>query len=935
MTSEHDARMRALRWLVRGGDRDKETIAGLSMLLDQLRRDRLDELLAEADYAAPPKSTKKANLLDQLARSASRELLDWLVETGEVPCQLQPFEVDELLGCTKAERKRWLDAGHLLVRGKGSFQYGEYDLYDAKHVAALAPEQIEQWRAEDKAAARERRKQSTSQRSSAREETLERVAAIEADLLWGESFGLAYWTFLANKRAGELRTTAQRSRTRAEEHLNRAQSLEALVEESLPALYAAPNVQILASTLVPSPLLRVQGAEWEPNFEPFQPRSTYLFRCDAGDFGRIDIAISWKADPSWLPVLVGTTSRSLLVDSCSQDIPTYDFTPAQIEKQLRNRLEALDDDEITQSVAAKRADDSQKGEAWLAERARNRAAEIEAMQQKVFAEYDRERSLWLSEYPDLVPFFELARWTRLLSRAAKTVQKGGAKDKSNSLYALKNRAIAVLNACPSATLVFYRPLEPDKVEYGDFYRDWYTFDDEYLKPERKEISRIPDFYSLFFTEIDAGTQVFGFHTPFTLGKSFYPPESALPQVNHAENGSGTFRFGKPLELHEQLAFSLSEIVAGTEAAIAACDPKRCAEMRERKFAELAARAEVVRQYKQAHGELETAVEDSTAFEEALWVLLQQADDEEVPRKQRRAWVAERLRDRLLVPGDEVDWPELDSQYRKKVVESLCEKLLKKVSVADLEAYYLRERETFLARARELLVPEHFEARPPQLDAIATQLVSEFPLPPKIQAHPKFAEEQAREMALYIAVKLLQEELRPSWSASLNSPSSFSVETVGTVGCFRYCDLTIHYATQDNMWHVWETRQRKQKKKKKKNSAINSAFASPQLACKAIDERQNRGISETSGQTQVEFLGGGTFTYRGCFVTYSPEKQKRYVYGMNWSDPGKLSKKNRQLLAQVTTEEEAVRAIDDYWRSQQVPVARGNKEVAFSGNESRG
>jgi hypothetical protein len=73
--------------------------------------------------------------------------------------RLHPRVVEEILGITANERRRWTKDGRLPQSGSGSFRRGKQSIYFAFHPAAkieaLArePEKIESWRNEDRSAA--------------------------------------------------------------------------------------------------------------------------------------------------------------------------------------------------------------------------------------------------------------------------------------------------------------------------------------------------------------------------------------------------------------------------------------------------------------------------------------------------------------------------------------------------------------------------------------------------------------------------------------------------------------------------------------------------------------------------------------------------------------------------------------------------------------
>src|SRR2546429_6014048 len=75
---------------------------------------------------------------------------------------VEPVELQELLGCTPTERRRWVSEGKLPVLEHRPFRKAGRDLvypvHDRRLVLSLTGEEIAQWRAIHRAQVRERRK---------------------------------------------------------------------------------------------------------------------------------------------------------------------------------------------------------------------------------------------------------------------------------------------------------------------------------------------------------------------------------------------------------------------------------------------------------------------------------------------------------------------------------------------------------------------------------------------------------------------------------------------------------------------------------------------------------------------------------------------------------------------------------------------------------
>lgn len=165
------------------------------------------------------------------------------------------------------------------------------------------------------------------------------------------------------------------------------------------------------------------------------------------------------------------------------------------------------------------------------------------------------------------PALKLAYWCVWVSRWAKEYQirahrarkyADEYRAKSQEYYQLKHEIVKFLVRSPYAQLSFYRPDRPHKIIWDD--RD---FDDEYDEPDRfydrlrEPVRQIKDYYSLYYLSV-ASDRIpdvrFSFHTPYPIGKKFFPFPNSLPQVKHSEQ-EGIFRFGRVLFDKEKITHS--------------------------------------------------------------------------------------------------------------------------------------------------------------------------------------------------------------------------------------------------------------------------------------------------------------------------------------------------------------------------------------------
>jgi hypothetical protein len=158
--------------------------------------------------------------------------------------------------------------------------------------------------------------------------------------------------------------------------------------------------------------------------------------------------------------------------------------------------------------------------------------------------------------------FEMAFWTRLISRWAKY------EHSSDRLYALKDEALKLLIQYEHTKIAYYRPTRPDRVSgwLCDEHRilwdpKWESFID-FVYENRHEVewccvSFEKEYYSLYYITLDhpALDDTFCFHVPYPVGKEWFPEPKTLEQVNHIEQ-RGKYRFGGPVTEDERALFPL-------------------------------------------------------------------------------------------------------------------------------------------------------------------------------------------------------------------------------------------------------------------------------------------------------------------------------------------------------------------------------------------
>jgi len=216
-------------------------------------------------------------------------------------------------------------------------------------------------------------------------------------------------------------------------------------------------------------------------------------------------------------------------------------------------------------------------------------------------EWKKKLISWHKEDPHLAATLNLAFWTLWISRWAKEnhiKQMKAIKDETFERYQsqkelnyqYKNMSMKFLKQSPFAKLTFYRPEESADKEFVyfckdhyflwvekrelkyDFYSKW-----DFLKDHKGDIISCEDchyesdkdYYSLYYLEIsDIREQDyhFSFHTPYPLGKNFFPSPEKLEFVKHQEQ-EGIFRFGRSLFGEEKIIHTEKKVLKAFHEAV--------------------------------------------------------------------------------------------------------------------------------------------------------------------------------------------------------------------------------------------------------------------------------------------------------------------------------------------------------------------------------
>jgi hypothetical protein len=188
---------------------------------------------------------------------------------------------------------------------------------------------------------------------------------------------------------------------------------------------------------------------------------------------------------------------------------------------------------------------------------------------------------------ELAYTYQFAFWTMWLNRLAKTYQEKASKSTRKSedynyikehLYELKNDSIKLLSKSKYATISFYQPKYPHKINstlctrhydecrsefLGNKVAFYYKNQDEIEECEDCSVLKIDDYYSLYYLQLnceDLPEFTFSFHSPYLLFRDFFGDSSNYKRVQHEENSEGLFRFGRTLTDDETIIFSEKRIL---------------------------------------------------------------------------------------------------------------------------------------------------------------------------------------------------------------------------------------------------------------------------------------------------------------------------------------------------------------------------------------
>lgn len=631
---------------------------------------------AELGITKIPKKTKKDEVITLVIATADYQNLKAFFTDNADSFALHPIQLEEILACSKTERRRWTDEERLPVLYYEDFKYGVYPVYDLVTTVALK-NQVSQWRKEHEEKKAKRRKEAAQVAKKNRQQTQtqreERLLQLQSDKKrWGnlaEIFELAYWAVVADQLGASYREKVKRAKTKGEEYYQIAEELESLKVGAI-ALLTASNYTTLNfhfyGDYPPDVVWHQQG--WTAYFEAEMGKNDLegLYICELKVEEISERALflipSRQQERYQLPYPEKLVPQELETPQPSyifwrEETPITDgnlFTPKQVKEAINRCLTSKELQQLEANREQKFAKLAQLAKENSAESLEEQCNTVALFRKQFQQRLQKRKHYWLAHFPQLYRYFELAEWTRWVSRGAKSLQEHNLSELSDHFYQLKNRAIAILNTCPLAKLTFYRPQYPD-YGYYDHYQDHF-------------VVQIPDYYSLFSTEIivpDSSDpdDCFRFHTPYTIGKTIFPEIQNLEQVKQVEK-EGKFRFGHPLTELELLIFNPEQIEENILEATKQFSNEEVINRRQKRFSEI---AKETQEKRQRIKELETMEVFLTEGNEAEIIadLYDSAIAQGLKKSKALNWVRKQLTSFATCSEKLQNYPEFSQSYFNK------------------------------------------------------------------------------------------------------------------------------------------------------------------------------------------------------------------------------------------------------------------------------
>ena len=223
------------------------TVEGKEAILSVLKwatKDQLSQFLKTVGSEIPKKALKDDLLT--LCLSLSPENLYRLAQEYTSLLALHPTDVEEFLGCSKTERKRWTEEKRLTVIEYREFKYGQFPVYDCLDIIKITPEQIKAWRTLYQEKVKENRSAGAKKAHLTKTEGLKftynqaiaRWSRLDADQL--DILILAYWTRYVYKLEKYFRQKMFHTHNNTELYSQKCIELSELGKQAMVILFASP-----------------------------------------------------------------------------------------------------------------------------------------------------------------------------------------------------------------------------------------------------------------------------------------------------------------------------------------------------------------------------------------------------------------------------------------------------------------------------------------------------------------------------------------------------------------------------------------------------------------------------------------------------------------------------------------------------------------------
>lgn len=215
----------------------------------------ITNILADTDIK---KSAKKEEVIALVKKKVNKKksIAKKILEDNASAVAIHPSQLEEELGCSKTERKRWEEEGKIRVAAWDSFRkYGRsFDVpyYNILDVIAISSEDIVKWREEHKKKTSQNRKASSKKAVETRNKNKEIIENFKSEYestlkewrkvssITAATLNLAYWTMWMSRLAksyqvkavNAIKKEATYTRLKEEYYFKKEKAIELLVKDT-------------------------------------------------------------------------------------------------------------------------------------------------------------------------------------------------------------------------------------------------------------------------------------------------------------------------------------------------------------------------------------------------------------------------------------------------------------------------------------------------------------------------------------------------------------------------------------------------------------------------------------------------------------------------------------------------------------------------------